>query len=261
MLTIASDSAESHVVGSLRAAFPNAHLVYVSVDAVAQLIAENPPNALLINGASLTAGDVARIAMLKARNPWLSLLALLPHGRDLERQTFLLGHAQVDEMVIVRPEHDAEQLRTAFARAGLRTVAREIEHATHPFPPLLVGQNLEPALERIAALKHPSVFARKLGVPMAQLRQELRSAKLFSALTLLAWCRVLVAARHLGDSQEPVERIGLSLGYASGPAFRNTFHKLVGATPTDVRQHGGLRFAAERFRVIVREWRAKGARA
>lgn len=71
--------------------------------------------------------------------------------------------------------------------------------------------------------------------------------------------RILVAAEQLGHGTESVERIGLSLDYGSGPTFHKACHTMLGATPNEVRQRGGLRFACQRLCDEVRERRAAGA--
>ncbi|MBI4421884.1 MAG: AraC family transcriptional regulator, partial [Gemmatimonadetes bacterium] len=112
-------------------------------------------------------------------------------------------------------------------------------------------------IERITSLKHPHDLATALDISLARLQRELQRADVFPAQTLLAWLRVLCAARKLGDTDETVERIGLSLNYASGPAFRNTCHHLLHATPSEVRERGGLRYAGDRFQEAVGSWRAR----
>lgn len=259
MFGVAHALTATETVQRLRRAFPDARLVQVTIHEIDRLAAEDPPHALIVDEVSLTPAGIAALATLKACNPWLAILALLRPDSTLSRRAFEIGHAGVDELIIVGTEDHPEGIRAKVASAALRTVACVVGRVGHPLPPLLAGPKLEGILGRIAKLKQPRDLAAALEVSLPMLRQELRVAGLLPPKLLLPWFRALVAARRLGDGGETVEKIGISLDYASGPAFRHACHDLLGVTPSEIRERGGLRFAGERFRKAVTDRRTRAA--
>ena len=180
-------------------------------------------------------------------------------GPEFAERLLAMGHARLDCVLLSGFDDSPEQLRALLAHAGTRTVACVIEQACQPMPSLLARPSLDPALQRIAELKHPGTLATALGTSRRHLAGALRAAHLFPAKTMLAWWRLLVAARRLPDTAESVERVALELDYASATAFHNTCHRLLGAAASDIRTRGGLEFAGEVLRGAVQLRREKTA--
>jgi AraC-like DNA-binding protein len=64
---------------------------------------------------------------------------------------------------------------------------------------------------------------------------------------LLVWAKLLHAGRWLADPGRSAESVSRQLEYSSGAAFRRAQRTYVGATPTQAREGGGLRFVLRRF--------------
>jgi AraC-like DNA-binding protein len=253
--TIACTEASDETLAAVRRAFPDSALVHVALDAIDGLGVEAFPGSLIVDPGALTPSGIDKLALIKAGWPWLGVVALLPVTNDLARLAFELGRARVDEMLVLGSEDHPHRLRKAVSEASLSSVACEVEHGLLPLPPSLVRPNVERVLRRITVLKRSRDFASALGVSLARLRTELHDTEHMPAGALLGWLRILAAARRLGDGQETVERIALSFDFASRPSFENACHRMLGVTPSTLRERGGLRFAGTRFRGAVREWR------
>lgn len=257
MLTIAHTATVPATLDKLRAALPDVRLFQTSLEAVRGLVTDDLPDCLLVDGSALAGRDSAQLAVIKAQHPWLMMIALVPFKAELLRRAFDLGyHGVVDHALIIGAEDHPAQIRTTFAQARIHTVAATIMYACSPLPAVLARPHLDEVLGNIADLREPRQFAAALGTSLPQLREQFFGSRLFPPKALLGRFRLLVAARMLQDSNESVEKVGLSL-YASPTAFRNAFREELGVTPSEVRQRGGLRFAGQLLRVALQAWRAK----
>ncbi len=105
-------------------------------------------------------------------------------------------------------------------------------------------------------MRHAREFAAALGTTLGRLRKELQARSIFPPKLLLKWLRVLMASRFLGDSPHSIERVGLLVGYTSGPAFYHAYNGLLAVTPHEVQERGGLRYTATRYQTALAEWRS-----
>jgi AraC-like DNA-binding protein len=169
-----------------------------------------------------------------------------------------LGYACVDEVVPAGFEDHPARLREVMAEATRRSVAWTYARASSPVPPLLAPANLGRPLQQMASIKRPTEFARVLGCSLSALRADLRAAELPPPRATLAWLRLHAAGRLLGDSSESADRISRALGYTSATSFRNAVHAMLGATPVEVRNSGGLSFVAVTYRAAVANRRRGG---
>ncbi|HEX2209648.1 MAG TPA: helix-turn-helix domain-containing protein, partial [Longimicrobium sp.] len=76
------------------------------------------------------------------------------------------------------------------------------------------------------------------------LRRRLQAAGLPPAEQLLAWRRLLHAARLLEDPQRSVQSVSRSLGFSTASAFRRSLRALTGLRPAEVVAGGGVRLVA-----------------
>ena len=260
MLRVAYTALSSVELERLVRALPHAEFIHAPTLSHAQrLAARGDISTLVVTEDVLRQRGYARLSVLKAAHPEVATIAYLGANADLWQDAHGLGRAQCDAVVIRGTEDRPERLREVLSLASTRSVANAVHSASAPAPPSVTPVTLERALRTIAGLRSSRALAKALGLTLAALREELRHVTLFPPKPLLAWLRLLTASRRLGDTNESVERIGLTVGYASGPAFYNACHRLVGATPQEIRDGGGLRFAHERYRTALVHWRSSRA--
>jgi AraC-like DNA-binding protein len=103
------------------------------------------------------------------------------------------------------------------------------------------------------ALRSPTVPATADGLARAAccsprtLRRVLRAAGLPPASELLAWRRLLHAARLMEDPHRSVDSVAHTLDYSSGSALRKSLRTLTGLRPRQVVAGGGLRLVSRLF--------------
>jgi AraC-like DNA-binding protein len=95
--------------------------------------------------------------------------------------------------------------------------------------------------------------ARVLGMDRKTLRNRLVQQQLPPPREVLAWCRLLVAARMLEDPGRSVEQVGLALGCGSATALRNLFLRHTGSRPKAIRKLGGMRYVLGLLTATLRD--------
>ncbi|MDQ4080799.1 MAG: helix-turn-helix transcriptional regulator, partial [Gemmatimonadota bacterium] len=93
----------------------------------------------------------------------------------------------------------------------------------------------------------PESLARLLGVRRRTLTEQLSEAGMPPPQRLIAWGRMIMAARLLEDSERKVDAIALTLDFPSGSAFRNACQRYLGCAPHEVRARGGAAYVIQRF--------------
>ena len=90
-------------------------------------------------------------------------------------------------------------------------------------------------------------LAARAGCSPRTLRRTLAAAGLPTAEQLLAWRRLLHAARLLEGADRSAENVARALDFSSGAAFRRSLRALTGLHPRDLARAGGLDLLATRF--------------
>ncbi|HEX8830826.1 MAG TPA: helix-turn-helix domain-containing protein [Longimicrobium sp.] len=78
---------------------------------------------------------------------------------------------------------------------------------------------------------------------------------------LLAWVRILFAARMLDDPRRSVESVALACGYASGAGLGRALREFLGLSTRALRDGGALATAVAAFRLVLYQHRACASRA
>ncbi len=172
---------------------------------------------------------------------------LAEDGRHIEL-AYHLGRWGVHGMLVLNQNTGAAQLRTTAEQAYVTCSLAAVAEFLPSGAPDTVRSALAIAIRWTDRCLTAERLAAACGVPEAQLRRQLHEARLPSPRRLLAWCRLLHAARLLEAGRLTTERVGMVAGYASGPAFRNACRSLLGASPQELRSHGGFRFVLQRLR-------------
>jgi AraC-like DNA-binding protein len=138
-------------------------------------------------------------------------------------------------------------LRRSLSSAVLRNTCAKVIAAIVP----LLGARSAVVFEHCAlnASAGHSVadVARSLGCDRRTLVNRLNAGHLPPPREVIAWCRLLLAARLFEDAGRSVDNTALALGFASGSALRKTLLHYTGLRPRDVRQRGGFLYLLERF--------------
>jgi AraC-like DNA-binding protein len=159
---------------------------------------------------------------------------------------FEAGRFGFDAIIVAgrgdEPKAVQEILERAMAR-GVGELVRPIVTAAAPVA-------RDAALAVVArAYEHltPESLARLLGVRRRALTDRLSEAGMPPPQKLIAWGRMIMAARLLEDRDRKVDAIALTLDFPSGSAFRNACQRYLGCAPHKVRERGGAAYVIQRF--------------
>lgn len=245
---------------------------YVEVEDWAGLeasVRQGPPSAVVLLDPTMRDEPHARISSgraprlsLRARSllqayPSTAVVAALrvpPNAHELVRE---LGRRGIVQLIILG--HDdtvpaiARRLRAARSRP-LRSLLEEV------LPPETSGRAraiLDAAVEVVTTGGHGRDLAAALGLAPRTLVRWTGMAGTPPARLLLAWMRVLLACALLDDPGRSVRDIAVAAGYSSDSGLRRVTQKLLGASPTDLRERGAFRAAAAAFVSVLSEYRLR----
>jgi AraC-like DNA-binding protein len=180
------------------------------------------------------------VRRLRNRFPWLPIAVYCHLEPRSAHQIAALARAGADT-IILRGYDDLGRLvreRLAYARSQ-----RTAEVA---LTALASWQTPESAPILAYCLQHAGdaltvqAVAAALAVDRKTLGNRLAAAALPPPRALIAWCRLLCAARWLEHRERSVEQAALVLRFGSGSALRNMFQRYTGLRPAEVRARGGL---------------------
>jgi AraC-like DNA-binding protein len=162
------------------------------------------------------------------------------------RDVFEAGRFGFDAIIAAGHDDSPTQIVEVIERA----MARGVGELVRP----VVGA--APAVARDAALAvvarayerlSPETLARLLGVRRRALTDSLAEAGMPAPQRLIAWGRLIMAARLLEDPDRKADAIALTLDFPSGSAFRNACQRYLGCTPQEVRSRGGAAYVIQAF--------------
>lgn len=190
------------------------------------------------------AGD--EIRRLRARAPAVEVVALADFTRCPPADAFALAVLGVREIVCTAEGDAAARVAAALGahlnrgpmEAMVESLASRVPPPVHRWlAPFLLsprGAATVPALAR-AALCSPRT-----------LRRTLRAAGLPPPEELLAWRRLLHAARLLDDGRS-ADSVARAMDFSTGSALRKSLKRLTGFLPGELRRQGGFGALATLF--------------
>ncbi len=187
------------------------------------------------------------LRLLKRRFPSVAVVLYASVPPASPHDLFELGRFGMDGLIIA--EQDDQQARRMLARieqAEARGLTDALRRALGDVRPTARDATLI-AVTRAHQRLSPDALARILGIRRKVLSERLVQAEFPSPQPLIAWGRLIVAARLLEDPERTADRIAFALEYPSGSAFRNSCQRYVGATPQQIRANGGAKWVIERF--------------
>jgi AraC-like DNA-binding protein len=201
---------------------------------------------------------VDRLRQLKQRLPRLTIIGYVVMSLDHVRDLFDAGRQGIDGLVIADQDDSPIELARAIAIAESRSLAdvvrrmlRGVDHVVYDAVMIAITR----AHERLS----PLGLARQLGIPRRTVAHRLAQAGYPPPLRLLTWGRLIVAAHMMEEPHRSADRVAASLSFPSGSAFRNTCHRYLHATPTQIRSRGGAAYVIRTFfRQVTAAPRADG---
>jgi AraC-like DNA-binding protein len=168
--------------------------------------------------------------------PTVAYCALTPYTSS---DVLALARAGVNDLILRGIDDERVTLRSALASAQDHCVARRALDVLGPSVPAPVHPFLTYCLEHAGAPLSVGDVAKALGVHRKTLVDRLSSAGMPNPSAMIAWCRLLIAARLLEDTR-PVEQVAMLLDFPSGAALRNMLKRYTGLKPSEIRENGGL---------------------
>jgi AraC-like DNA-binding protein len=187
------------------------------------------------------------LAAFRTQFPNLGVVILLRLDRD-PFTLFRLGKAGIENLVPLPTGEMEHGLLRAVAKAGECGATAYVVRALSY---LLPRREL-----RVAFLAMDSVYRRwsaeqmaeQVGLTRPYLSECFRRFGLPSLGHFLLWTKLFHAAHWLQEPGRTGESVGRQLEYSSGAAFRRALKLYTDATPTQVRENGGLRLV---FRIFL----------
>lgn len=151
-----------------------------------------------------------------------------------------LAKAGVTDLALRGFDDIAGIIAAAMRTTSVESVAARVVRELGPVVPRRVRPVVEYCLANAKASVTVDEIAAALGMPRKTLGRQLAQAGLPSPKRLVAWGRVLIAARMMQDQARSIDRIAQDLDFPSTAALRKLLRRLTGFSPQDVRDCGGL---------------------
>lgn len=212
------------------------------------LVRERPATAVVLDTASLPSVPEPDERVLDLRRKFPSLGCVLVSRRGTDRVTLLrLGRAAISNLELVELGDTRITLRRAIVRSNARGARSIVLRHLAARIPGSERQVVRAALDGALLGWRADELAGCSGWTRPHLSVRLKRHGLPSAGRLLLWAKLLHAAHWLPEPGRTAESVSRQLEYADGPAFRRALRNYVEATPTEVREAGGLSFVLGRF--------------
>ena len=189
------------------------------------------------------------LAGLRARFPRLALVLLLREFRD-PFTLFRLGRAGIENLVVLPAEDFHRALPRTLAHARLGGATSFVVRGLSPFLPRWELTVARLAMDSVHHRWSAEDFAAKVGLTRPHLSERFKRVGLPSVGHFLLWTRLFHAGLWLEEPGRTGESVGRQLEYSSGAAFRRALKLYTGATPTEVRRHGGIQLV---YRCFLRQ--------
>ena len=212
------------------------------------LIRERPVTAVVLDSAAMPSGCDQTAAVTELRRSFPSLAMVFVARPHVDPAVlFRLGRAGIENLVPVPWGALTSGITLAASRALRFSTDALVTRAISAYLPTREMRAIRLALDGVQLGWSADELAERTGFTRAHLSVRLRSVGLPSAGHLLIWAKLLHAGRWLSDPGRTGESVSRQLEYSSGAAFRRALRNYMGATPTELREGGGLRVVLQRF--------------
>ena len=162
------------------------------------------------------------------------------------QDVFEAGRFGFDAIIVAGHDDAPRAIQAVIERAMARGVGDLLRRVVASAPSVARDAALAVVARAYERLS-PETLARLLGIRRRALTERLAEAGLPAPQRLIAWGRLIMAARLLEDADRKVDAIALTLDFPSGSAFRNTCQRYLGSTPHEVRARGGAAYVIQAF--------------
>jgi AraC-like DNA-binding protein len=181
------------------------------------------------------------LRQMKRRFPSVTVVLYTSAPPARPRDLFEAGRFGFDGLVLADQDDDPRRLRAIIDQAEARGVIHLLRPALTDLRPT-VRDALLLCVTRAHQHLTPDELARVLGLRRKLLSDRLSQSGFPTSQRLIAWGRLIVAARLLEDAERTADGVALALDYPSGSAYRNACQRYVRTAPQQMRARGGASF-------------------
>ena len=186
------------------------------------------------------------LRQIKRRFPSITVIIYLGSPPATPQHLFELGRFGLDGLVVADQDDQPRRFQSLIDQAEARGLTDTLRRAIGDVKPTVRDATLLATTRAHQRLSSASL-ARILGVRRKVLTERLQQAGFPSPQPLLAWGRLIVAARMLEDPERSADSVAAALEFPSGSAFRNMCQRYLGAAPGDIRARGGAGYVIAAF--------------
>lgn len=194
-----------------------------------------------------------------AEFPWLPVIATVEGAPAQLDHLLTLGRWGVSEVIVRGMEDTPAGVRRAVRFAQGKVLQGVLEEILPAYFSGRVRRILFAAAEAIGAGGHAPDLAAALGVTETTVMRRCERLRLPPPRRLLAWVRVILAARLLDQPGRTGQSVAAACGYATEVGLRRVLQNLLGMGVTELRSRGALDTAARAFLRELREARGPDA--
>jgi AraC-like DNA-binding protein len=207
---------------------------------------------------STDGGPAEALKDFLAQYPWFPVVATLPSGAPVDH-LHTLCEWMVAEVVLRGVEDTADGIALAVRHAQGTVMQGLMDEVLPPYVTGRARRLLLAAAEAVAAGGHAPDLAALLGVTETTVMRRCERLHLPPPRRLLAWVRVLLAAKLLDQPGRTSQSVAYACGYSAEAALRRVVKEFLDVSVTELRKRGALRTAAGVFLKELRELRERGS--
>jgi AraC-like DNA-binding protein len=213
-----------------------------------RVVRERPVTGAIVDLATVPSflSSEAALADLRGQFPHLGLVLLVRKLRD-PVSLFRLGRAGIRSLILLSVQNLELELGRALARAGEESATSLVTRILSPYLPRRELRMAYLAMDSVHRRWSAEELADEVGLTRPFISERLKAFGLPSLGHFLLWTRLFHAGHWLEEPGRTGESVGRQLEYSSGAAFRRALKHYTGATPTGVREGGGLHLIMRRF--------------
>jgi AraC-like DNA-binding protein len=189
---------------------------------------------------------------------WIPVVAAVPPGRGTAELHLTLRRWGVSELLVREVEDTPAGIASAIRFAQGKELQGVLEGILPAAMPGRVRRLLFAAARAVSAGGHSPDLAAVLGVNETTVIRRCEQLRLPTPRRIMAWMRILLAARLLDEESRTAQSVAYACGYATEAGLRRVVQNCVGLGITELRRQGALRTAAKVFLAELRAGRAAG---